>query len=156
MEYKSPSPSFWLGRTPSFDGIHALDLPSGMMMRNPAGEDFIVTTAQTWEWVRNKSPLDVYPEIQLKKIDQEINKYQETPPDNTPQVKRPRGRPPKQPKQQSKQTQDQKGKPALSAWQLFVKSTIPTLPKNLTSQEQMKECARLWAHLKASTKLQST
>lgn len=131
-------PSHWLHRSPSFDGIHARDLPEGMMMRNPAGQDYIILK-HTWRLVHTNTNLSSYPDFEFPERPKPNTRNLET---TTPPVKRPRGRPRKRPLQQAQPNESR----VLTAWQSFMRQTIPSLKAmGLTSQQQMRECARRWA-----------
>jgi hypothetical protein len=138
-------------RTPSFDGIHAIDTVPGLVLRGPDNNDYIVKNNKRgigfWD-IYEKALYDdkvthgivefiERPRIQIVTIIYQPRKkckVEDIAPQYVPLPPKIRGRPPtvthgiRQP----------------SAYNIFVKGIMHTLPVEWNGQDKMRECARLW------------
>ena len=122
--------SYWRGRSPSFDGLHAKDFPIGWMFQNNAFENYKIIELGVWTKVGEHS-----------EGWEDLPDLDHTPPHSPPEEpeipKRKRGRPKK-----SKKAYKLKNP---SPWQLFVKEHMQGLEgTGMNGREKLKYLSNIW------------
>jgi hypothetical protein len=136
--------SYWKGRSPSFDGLHAKDFPIGWMFQNNAFENYRVIDGGGGVWMKvgeNEEGWEALPDLQP------------TPPNLLPSYpvidipKRKRGRPRKDKKQYILKNP--------SPWQLFVRERMPELQNSkMSGREKLQHLSIVWQQVQNQIRIQ--